>query len=419
MVSIRRLGGRDRRTGTAAPYRMPRSFTVAIGANGAALGIISLTYPLLLNALDATKLEVVLLFVIDACVVVAANLGGVPEWSSRDRRGALATQVVAAAGLLTAAGSSFLLQLYAGAAMSMGLTVLFPCILGALSTGDVRPSKSYVVSMLRRCFTAGFLTGTAVVGLTGLTGRSHGVRTAVAVAGGLAVVSAVATWFGMTRVKSPATRSGDATANGMPPRRPSSQRVSRGVALGLLAAVILLKAADSLRGVYLPLYAAKSGISVSVISGLFLVTGVGEILILPFLARLTETAGARTALIGVAGIGAAVFAVIVFGGRSYWTLFGSQALYAVYAAGYQMMGVVVLGEAIGGLLRGAAVYTAVMQCGALTGIFLPLAVPGYSSALFVGALVCCCLAGGALWTARVAASRGYAKAAAGLTVTDG
>jgi MFS family permease len=160
--------------------------------------------------------------------------------------------------------------------------------------------------------------------------------------------------------------------------------------LGASAApVLLLRAADAVRQVYLPLYALRTGVSPSLVSALFAVTCVAEILVMAPLAQACERFGSRATLIGVSIAGTASFGLMI-GVPGLLTLVVSQALYAVLGAGFQSVGMVLLADAGQmGLGGSASAYTALVQLGSTAGVLMPLAVPGYSVwVLSVGAGYC-------------------------------
>ncbi|HEU5111607.1 MAG TPA: MFS transporter [Micromonosporaceae bacterium] len=149
-----------------------------------------------------------------------------------------------------------------------------------------------------------------------------------------------------------------------------------------MVAVLLLRAADSLRLVYLPLYAQTAAIPDALIAVLFAVTAAVELMVLAPLSRLSDRFGSGAALIGVCVFGSASFLAVTLGSGSV-VLIGSQVLYAVFAAGFQSIGMVRLGEIVpSGAAGGAALFTAVVQVGSTAGIVAPLAVPGFSTELF-------------------------------------
>ncbi len=149
-----------------------------------------------------------------------------------------------------------------------------------------------------------------------------------------------------------------------------------------VALVVLLKAADSLRLVYLPLYVVASGWSPSLISVFFVLTAVIELVILPMIGRQVQS-GSSTGVLALGSLlGAASFALTAMLG-SIAAVFVAQALFAVFTAVYQSLSPVVLGELLGdGLAGGTGLFAGLLQMGSLVGVVAPLAVSGYDRSLF-------------------------------------
>ena len=188
--------------------------------------------------------------------------------------------------------------------------------------------------------------------------------------------------------------------------------VTAAVALSLVA-VALMKSADQLRGVYLPLYAVTIDIPEATISLLFIATAVIEIPLLSALIRLDGKFGTTATLAMVCGAGAVAF-LLVFLAGNYAVLLLSQVIYAVFAAGFQSIGLVLLGRQMrGGNGAGANAYTAVTQVGIVMGVLLPLLTPGYSRWIFVIGAAICVLAAALVAAAKVVADRSAVPARAG------
>jgi len=167
-----------------------------------------------------------------------------------------------------------------------------------------------------------------------------------------------------------------------------------------VASIVLLKAADSLRLVYLPLFVVSSGRDERLISVLFLTTAVVELLVLPLLGRLGERRPAPLLLGAAAVVGVLSFTVSA-SFSSLGSLLTSQLLYAPFTAALQALGPLLLGRLLaGGLPAGAGLFAALMQLGSLIGILAPLAVPGYSPGLFWIAAVFCTVAAAVLLRVR-------------------
>jgi SET family sugar efflux transporter-like MFS transporter len=150
-----------------------------------------------------------------------------------------------------------------------------------------------------------------------------------------------------------------------------------------------MKSVDTLRAIYLPLFAVSSGIDAAAVAPLFLTTALLELLALPLLSRLSMRIGSPLTMLVVAGTGVMSFALLLLS-QAYTTLVVSQVLYAVVAAGFQSIGLVLLSRTAGSDIgAGASAFMAVTQIGTILGALLPLAVHGYSIEIFLIAALFC------------------------------
>jgi hypothetical protein len=158
------------------------------------------------------------------------------------------------------------------------------------------------------------------------------------------------------------------------------------VFLAALALVALLKSVDTLRAIYLPLFAVSSGVPAGLVAPVLLASAVLELAALPALSRLSSARGSVLTLAVVALAGVLAFSILS-STQSYPALLVSQALYAVAAAGYQSIGLLLLERTSGGGPgAGASAYMAVVQIGTVLGALLPLAVTGYDPRIFLVAV---------------------------------
>ena len=393
----------------------PHSLEAAVLLNGVTLGLVTLTYPLLLAARGATKAQVTGLFVLDALVVMALNFSRLPRSALRRPGLFRVAQFLGAAGLALVGVSRELPLMYLGAGASMTTSLVFPVSVAKASERNEERGRTSMIASLRAFFTAGYVAGTGLFGLLSLLRDpiAEALRPAYVASACTLAAAVVLSFLPSSKLFSkhhdvlkPRDRS---VAPGVLKASLASRRTSHSGAGWLVvpsaaAAIVFLKAADSMRSVYLPLYALHSGVHAPLISLLFLFTGVGKIAVLPLLGRLGDWLGATASLLVVCAAGVVSFSLVLLG-RHYWFLLAAQGVYAVYAAGFQAVGMALLGSVLGEVARGAAVYTAVAQSGSLAGVLAPLAMPGYSSSMFLLAIASCSLAAGSLAVCRTSMSR--------------
>ncbi|MFB9686800.1 MFS transporter [Amycolatopsis plumensis] len=253
------------------------------------------------------------------------------------------------------------------------------------------------IGSLRSFYVVGYIAGLGVFAAASESQTVLGpLLRPVHVAAGLAVVNIAVAWF-------------LEPANGDVAEKPASVEASsvrgRVVLVGAAAALVLLRAADSLRGVYLPLYATDIGVDGTGVSVLSAVTAIAEFVVLVPISMLSDRYGSRRTLVVVCLTGTLAFLLVAVG-SGYPILVGSQVFYAAFAAGFQSVGMVLLGEALrSGIGGGAALYTALVQVGSTVSILSPLIVPGYSPPAFLIAMAFCALAAALLIVDRVVIRR--------------
>ncbi|GIF14369.1 hypothetical protein [Actinoplanes teichomyceticus] len=259
------------------------------------------------------------------------------------------------------------------------MSVVYPSYL-AVAGAAAGGSAARTVAALRTVFVLGYLAGLGLFSLAAQGEASVGPAVGpIRVAVGVAVVAALVAHLPRP---APAGEPG-------PPPGTDPAAAARPAVLAAAAAVLLMRAADSLRLVYLPLYALGAGTPRPMISALFAVTVAVEVAVLAPVSAVGDRIGSRWTLLGVCGIGVLSFLTLIAGG-GYPGLVLSQALYAVFAAGFPSIGMVLLGETLrAGLGGGAGAYTALVQVGATAGVLTPLVVPGYTVAVFWIAVLFC------------------------------
>lgn len=346
-------------------------------------GVTSVAIPVHLHAAGLSKLDIVVYFIVSAAVVVAYSLGVVPRLGRRGYpAGALrgTTAAVPAGTLLVLYGADRPVLLYIGAAVMLATTTSVPQVFGrvaAMHSAD----PGAVVFRLRQTMVAGFILG------LGVYSAASFVRVEPLLVGsGFAAICAFTAW---SRYFSGAI--GEPTNNGANPSSKHTRTVAAALVAGAILVVALMKGVDTLRAIYLPLYATQVGISNEAIAPLFIVTAVTELLLLPVLRKVTLKLGEFATLAVICAIAVVAFSML-FALRGYGTILASQVLYAAFAAGFQSIGVVVLARVTGkDIGQGAAIFMTVIQTGSVLGAVLPLTVPGYQSGIFVIAAALCLL----------------------------
>ncbi|MFJ2442192.1 hypothetical protein ACIOWG_17450 [Streptomyces sp. NPDC087658] len=352
-------------------------------------GLISVGYPVALEAAGFSKDKIAVFFFVDSLTAFALALTASRPAPLRHTRPLLVAALVSGAGGVALVGGRSLPLVCLGGALSMAAAVTLPLILRQIQTspGTAALSDSVLAAGTRWIAVAGYLAGVAGFGASvSLTTRWPDwtpVHAAVPLLLAAAALAAAGTRSAAVASRTTSARS----AHEPPPPATPGLLLVAGV-----AALVLLKAADSVRLVYLPLFVVASGRDERLISVLFLATAAVELLVLPLLGRLGDRRPAPLLLGAAAVVGVLSFAVSA-GFASLGSLLLSQLLYAPFTAALQALGPLLLGRLLpGGLPAGAGFFAALMQLGSLIGILAPLTVPGYSAGLFWIAAAFCAVA---------------------------
>lgn len=378
------MAGEDHVIKAATATRLPRAVAGALLSNAVFGGITTVGVPVALDAVGLTKVQITVYFVVNAGIAIAYNTLLVPRIrrAGYPRAALLATSLAVPAGiLLVRASGGHLVVLYLGGALMLFVSTLVPQLFGratALGGGEAQESS---IARMRAVLISGYVLGLILFALLSQAGLDPLLGSAAA-----AVLTTVCA------TGCPSFR----TAEPGPPRGagPSSTRPRLVlVFVAALALVALLKSVDTLRAIYLPLFAVSSGVPAALVSPVLLASAVLELVALPALSRLSTARGSVLTLAVVSVAGIVAFSILA-SAQSYPALLLSQAVYAIAAAGYQSIGLLLLERTSGGGPgAGASAYMAVVQVGTVLGALLPLSVAGYDPRIFLLAVG---LAGGAL-----------------------
>ena len=357
--------------------------TVLITVNALYSGATLVAIPLTLNEAGLSKSAIACYFV--ACAALAAILNLVVlDWLLARLSATVVlrwtTLAVPVGTVVLAKSAGHLLLLYSGALFLLFVTTVPAQIFRALE-GPERYVNRALIS-LRQFMVAGYILGLAFFAAATAVDISP-----LLAAAALALVAFVISCF----MKQPAKAAIASRASGT--ALPSTKGASVGLVVAL-SLVGLMRAVDAIRSIYLPLYGAGSGIDPQLIGILFVVSAVCELGVLQLLRRVKERRSSAFILAVVTLFGLCSFALLL-GSSTVGGLLVSQVTYAVFGAGFQGVGLVLLTQVVHhNVGRGAAYYMAVMQVGTVIGAVLPLAQPGYGAGIFWSALALCmiCLA---------------------------
>jgi hypothetical protein len=358
-------------TAAAAP-RLPRPLAGALLSNAVFGGITAVGVPVALNAAGLAKVQIAVFFVVNAAIAIGYNTLLVPRIrrAGYPRSALLATSLAVPAGLLLVrASGGHVVVLYLGGALMLFVSTLVPQLFGRVAAQGRGDTQESSIARMRAVLISGYILGLILYALLAQAGLDP-LLAAVAAA---VLTTVCATSCPSTPTVDPDARVASAAA------RPRLVLVF----LAALALVALLKSVDTLRAIYLPLFAVSSGIPAAHVPPVLLASAVLELAALPALTRLSSARGSVLTLAVVALAGVLAFSILA-GDQSYPALLVSQTVYAVAAAGYQSIGLLLLERTSGGGPgAGASADVAVVQIGTVLGALLPLAVTGYDPRIFL------------------------------------
>ncbi len=356
---------------------VPAALSVGLLLNAAFAGLVSAALPLWLAARGETKGGIAAFFLLGAVTAATLNL-------LVGRRARNGPRVVAGAAAVSAAGLAVLSYapwswtVFPAGIATMAMSVVYPQYMATAQHLAGAEAAVGVVARLRTRYTVGYIAGLGLFSAFAAAERYAPVLRPVngALLLSLLGLGAALLW------RPPAGPTAHAPAHREHEPEPAGRGSAR-VLVCTVTAIVLLRAADSLRGVYLPLYVLHSGWSQQLVSALFAVTVVVEVAVLRPLGRIGDRRRDGRLLTVVALVGGVSFLLVVLGGGRP-LLVVSQVVYAAFTAGFQVVGMALLGRMVRtGATGGASLYTAAVQIGSAAGVLAPLAVPGYSSAVFL------------------------------------
>lgn len=369
-------------------HRRPTARTFAVTltllTNATLGGVTTVGIPVALDAAGLTKPEIALFFILNAAFAVAYNMLLVPRIrrAGYPRYALVATSAAIPIGvLLVRFGAGQPVVLVVGGGLLLLVSTIIPQVFGRIAAQLRDEEQEASVTRLRRVTVAGYIVG--LVLYSGVSALGIDALIAAAIIAILTAVGASHRAFA-ERVEV-AGRADVGTA--------IRGRAHLGPFVVALVLVALLKSADTLRGIYLPLYAVSAGLHAADVPLLFMASALLEFAVLPLLERLGAACGSAMTLVAISAVGVISFSLLV-SATSYPLLLLSQVIYAIVGVGFQSTGLVLLGRTGGGGVgTGASAYTAVTQTGTVLGAVLPLLVVGYSTGIFVIAIVLLSTAG--------------------------
>lgn len=366
--------------------RAPLGVYLLIAQVAVYTGYFSVTLPLLMRSAGLSVLAIALVFTAIALSAGGANLFVLPRLLTRSP--GLVVSVCAGIAVLGQLGMAAAVRhdpswLVVGACVTMSSSMVFPLALGSLAT--TRVEEVAAVARARTVFVLGFAGGYLLVVLRAeLQVTYTAVSTVVLIA---LTLSAPLCLRSRTRPNEPS-------------QSPSSPQHQQGEGGGgatvlmtlLVSSVLLLKAGDSVRVSYFPIVISEAFRSETLVAVLYIVTLTAELGVLALLPKLQSRMGPLVVMAAVAVAGVVAFALLA-SSPSLAEVLVSSIVYAAFTAGFQSVGMVIMSGVFNrGLAHGAAVYTALVQFGSITGTLIPLLWYDLDERVFWGGATCSAIA---------------------------
>ncbi len=385
-----------------------RVFTVRYGAalglsilfQGGLMALLTPLAPILITEkIGLNKSEVIIYYLIVTLVSIVVTLG--TGWFSD---GMIARyKLVLGGGLIATAGfigiSQATVPLHAwlcGIAIAC-IGVIFPQLFAVAKAGVVagweREAQVMGITALRTLFSLGFVFGTAIA--SGLA--RFDIR---AVFVGIAVVTFVVTLIAANLLRQMEAHIAKQAVNKAEIHEGQPASTGRDLPLWALImpllSLLVLRGADSTRGVYLSLVMFQLFKDASIAPLMFGITAAVELVTMSVMGYLSGKIGEK-ATISIGALVGALYYIIMSFSQSLPLLYAAHVLYAVFIAallGVAMAYVQNLMSHRAGM--GGSLYMAVFSMGNLIGILLPILVKGYDQSIFIAPIFLCIAGAGML-----------------------
>jgi SET family sugar efflux transporter-like MFS transporter len=378
-----------------------RVFTARYGAalglsiffQGALIALLVPLAPILITEqIKLDKHDVIIYYLISTVMGISITL--ITGWLSD---GLIARyKLVAIGGLIGAVGyiglSQATLPIHAWLAVvaMAGTNVVFPQLFAVAKAGVVagwEPKDQVMgITALRTLYSLGFVFGTAI---TSVLAR-YEVRTVFLLIAAVAFLVTLGAAFLLRRIEAFIRQEEQrATAD----RPASAVRKPRDLPLWVLIvpllSLLVLRGADSTRGVYLALVMFQLFKDASIAPLMFGITAAAEVITMSVMGYVASRIGEKST-IAIGAVFGAIYYAILSTSQSLPVLYAAHVLYAVFAAA--LLGVAM--AYVQGLMAhragmGGSLFMATYGVGNFIGILVPLMVKDYDQTIFIAPIFLC------------------------------
>lgn len=315
-----------------------------------------------------------------------------------------------AVGYLGIAAATQPIHAFIAGPITVMLGILFPQLFAIAKAGIVadweRNAQMSGITALRTLYSLGFILGTMLASWLVRLFDIQMIFVLNGIAVALLTVLAAVVLFRIERHIRQRTEQVPSVETKQSVSKPQSQLPLSALVVPLFA-LIIIRGADSTRGVYLPLVLFQIFHDAAIAPLMFGITAAGELVTMTLIGRLANKIGEK-ATISIGALVGAVYFLIIASTQSLSVLYLAHLLYAVFIA--SLLGVAM--AFVQGLFAdraglGGSVYMASMNVGSLIGILSPSLIAGYNPSIFLIPVVLC-IAGAIMLTFsdRVTRSRG-------------
>lgn len=372
---------------------------IALGScillQGILMAVISPLLPVVISdRIGLDKSGVTLFFLINALLGTAVTIlsGYLSDGAVARYKLVLAGGLTATVGYLGIAAASLPIHAFIAGPITAMLAVLFPQLFAMAKAGVVadweRTAQMSGITAFRTLFSFGFILGTVI---SSIAAKLFDIQ-AVFFINGIAVIGL--TLFSasvLARMERRLKAQGKIISPSAKKMEVSEELTAISITSLIvpLLALVLLRGADSTRGVYLSLVMFNIFHDPALAPLMFGITATGELITMGLLAWVANKIGEQKTIALGAWTGAIYF-LIMTSTQSLPVLYAVHVLYAVFVASLVGVGMAyVQGLFVGRAGFGGSVYMAALNVGSLVGILTPLLIAGYSQAVFIIPTILC------------------------------
>ncbi len=373
---------------------------LSILLQGSLMALLTPLIPIMISEkVGLNKSEVMIFFLTNTLIGIVVTLGSgwLSDGTIARYKLVIAGGISATLGFIGLSQATLPAHVWLSGIAIAPIGIMFPQLFAVAKAGIVagweREAQVMGITALRTLFSLGFVFGTAVASILA---RLDIRMVFLLIAGATVLVTSGAALL-LYRIEAHIKR------EAVSPRKSDQPSITGTTAYQLplwalimpLLALMVLRGADSTRGVYLSLVMFQLFKDASIAPLMFGITAAIELVTMSMMGYLSSKIGEKATISIGALVGALYYAIMSFS-QSLPLLYFAHILYAVFIAA--LLGVAM--AYVQGLMAnraglGGSLYMAVFYIGNLIGIFLPLLVHDYDQTIFIAPIILC-VAGAAI-----------------------